>query len=175
MYLLTQDSKNSCGKTIIQQYILYTQHMGISYEHQNEYLFPSRWTTPSMIRKIFTYSTKRSRRRHTNLSREKIQEYINIYKTPLPVLWLVASAKNPHKKIDKKSSLHWLHYYLLIWYDTSGFIVYNPFGYEETISYAQRSYLFAFTPHPDIVRKRYEKMLYRLGWIQPNMLLLPNE
>lgn len=171
--MITQDSKNSCGKAIIQQYILYTQHSNTLYDQYNAYRFPSRWTTPAMIRKIFTFSTNRNRKRHKNLSREKIQEYINIYKTPLPVLWLVTSAKNPHKKIVKKSSLHWLHYYLLIWYDTSGFIVYNPFGYEETISYAQRSHLFAFTPHPDIARKRYEKMLYYFGFIKPSMILLP--
>lgn len=174
MHILTQDSKNSCGKAIIQQYMLYT---GIQDEQnqQKVYRFPSWWTTLMMIRKVFTITTKRKRKRQTHLSTENIQEYITIYKTPFPVLWLVRSAKNPHNNLDKKSPLHWLHYYLLIWYDADGFIVYNPFGYEETISYTQRSYLFAFTSHPQVVRKRYEKMLYRLRIIQPNMLLLPHE
>lgn len=173
--MITQDSKNSCGKAIIQQYIIYTKNISPGKELPRNYRFPSRWTTPAMIRKAFSLITERNWKRQTHLNEEKIQEYITIYKIPLPILWLVPSAKNPYKQRDEISSLHWLHYYLLIGHDAQWFIVYNPFGYEETISYSQWSHLFGFKPHPKILRKWYEKLLYRFGCIQPNMVLIPME
>jgi hypothetical protein len=171
--MITQESKNSCGKAIIQQYMLYTQH-NHTYRHtrDKEFKFPSRWTTPRMIRKAFTNITKKEWERHTHLSVKQIQKYVTIYNTPLPILWLVVSATNPHKESDKKSYIHWLHYYLLIWFDTKGFTVYNPFGYEETITYTKRAYLFEFKSHPTIRRKRYERLLLHLRIIQPSMVLI---
>ncbi len=167
-HLLTQPTTNSCGSTVIQQYCIYT---GIITHKKciQRWWWMSTWNMANYFSQL--HEQKRTWKSYSSI--KDIQKVMQKTSLPIPVLWLVASSKNPHNSIPTESSLHWLHYYLLLTDSDKWFVVYNPFGYEEIISYENRNHLFWYIPSPTIKRKRYEKLLFTCWYIKKNYLLTP--